>query len=182
MELWHLPGGTPELIHRPHLDGDRQDGDDLAVPERTEQSRERLAAALRPHRSSFLGIAAVIAVVLFGLSLAAGGLLQISSAGLLVISSVLNWWSNPQTALRRLTEDAVVLRQGFRARTIPRADVLDVQPKYGSGYGVELTLRSGDPLLLPGTARRFSSAVEHARQLRRWAGLDPVEEARAQPG
>jgi hypothetical protein len=82
------------------------------------------------------------------------------------------WWVSPSPHVSGLTADVLWVRRGLRTQELAAADVLDVQPRSdtGTGYGLVLTLRDADPVLLPGTAARFSVAAEQASALCRWTG------------
>ena len=82
------------------------------------------------------------------------------------------WWTAPQPHVRAVTADALVVRQGRRTQSIPRADLVDVHPKHTGAYGLELSVRGGKRLRLVNTAPRFSVAEAQAAALRRWAGMD----------
>jgi hypothetical protein len=86
------------------------------------------------------------------------------------------WWASPQPRVWGVTDEALLLRQGWRTRPVTRAEVRDVVPRQTghTGYGLELRLRDADPVELAGTALRFFVAEAQAAALRRWAGLPPV--------
>lgn len=82
------------------------------------------------------------------------------------------WWVSPQARVRAVTTDALLLRQGLRTWTVPRADLVDVHPKHTGAYGLELSVRGGRRITVLNTASRFSLAEAQATALRRWAGMD----------
>jgi len=141
-------------------------------PTTAERDAEGLAALRRVRRTPVWAVLAAVAAALAIAQLARG----YTGPGLVwTVAALLygwTWWAGPRPRLIDVTTDGLVLRRGLRTSSVPRADVLDVQPEHDRGYGLELTLRNADPLRLTGTALRFSVAAEQAAALRRWAGLE----------
>ena len=133
---------------------------------------ELLAGLRRPPRSSWRGLLAGVWAV--------GAVLQLVQdhvvLGLLWALAALcwawTWWVGPTPALRAVTDDALLVQFGVRARSIARSDVEDVQPRYSADNGVVLVRRDAGPVQLAGTALGSSVARAQAAALRRWAGLE----------
>ena len=88
----------------------------------------------------------------------------------------ISWWASPQPRVWAVTEDALLVRRGWRTRPITRDQVLDVVPRQTGhvGYGLEVHLRDAETLELAGTALTFSAAEAQAGALRRWAAPPPL--------
>jgi len=142
------------------------DGTPLPAPD-----AELLSGLCGRKRSSWqLVLGATFAVGAVG-QLAQGHSVPTVLFGLAALGYAVIWWAGPQPRLRAVTDDALLVRRGLRTRSIARAEIEDARARYGTGYGVLLTLRDADPIELTNAAPRFSVADAQAAALRRWAGL-----------
>jgi hypothetical protein len=146
------------------------DPGDVGVDPSHETDAE-LLARLRARRNPLPAFLGLLWAALAAGQLGQGNRWLAAAYAALVLGCAWKWWVSPSPHVSGLTADVLSVRRGLRTQELAAADVLDVQPRSdtGSAYGLLLTLRDADPVLLPGTAARFSVAAEQAGALRRWA-------------
>ena len=133
---------------------------------------EVIAGLRRRGGSGWQWVLAVIWGALAVAHLVAGELWSGLLTAALALCWGVGWWASPQPRLRGVTAGALLVRQGWRTRSIPRAQVQGVRPRYHRGHGVDLVLQDdAEPVRLVGTVQRPSEIDAQVGALRRWASL-----------
>ena len=116
-------------------------------------------------------VLALLWVALAAAHLLAGDLLLGIVTAAAALAWLVGWWASPQPRVWAVTDDALVVRQGWRTRSLPRGQLRDVRSFSARSYGLELIVQDADPVRLAGTALRPSAVDAQVGALRRWAGL-----------